>query len=535
MVLLPEQIRFRLATAIGGLNSHVDIPANPLNNVFPNVPEQKAVEGVLAECYCIFIENTSEVDAALKITAWISSNSSSNQNRIEFGIGASGVNASEITLPTAFMLPPNVEFIDVSAKPSEPQILSLKPGQSIPIWFNRKTIPHAVSEANVHFTFSIEVERAVTQDVGAPIQCPAGTVLDPSTGQCVVPIVCPEGSTYNPITRECEPDEDDPNPDPTCPEGQHYNPVTQQCEDDIVNPPPTGEIPTRVFAAVGDFDCNSRTDDTFGTLIDGLQITVSTERPLGMLLGLGDFSYGSNQDCFITRARTLQALFPTWIKCIIGNHDDTEDGSASKRSQIINTFGMPSEGYYSFTLDNIRFIMMDTQKPLGSGSGQHTFVQAQLQAAQTDPNILWIIVCYHKPSVVGQNNDHGGLTSVQNAYHQMFDTYGVDFVLAGHNHNSEITYMVNHSQSVGEPTLVSQGTVVQNVRVYQNVTGRIFMTLGGGGRTADSIDVSDSWSSFATSQYAVGFFSLLSNGRILRFNLVRSSDQSILYTLEVRK
>jgi hypothetical protein len=554
MVLLDNQIVFNYPNTppdyAGGSATPNLVLNDPKNNLFPDLPEEKAVEGVTAECRMIIMTNLSETDNAVKITPWIEQNSNNPNCRIFFGIGASGINASELTLPTPYMLPPNVEFYDFTNMPTQPLIVKLGPKQSIPFWFNWKTNPETPKANDVSFKFSVIVEREpIDANQNPNINCPPPQVLDPSTGDCVTPIICFEDEVFDPITRTCLPDPDsggggpDPDPDPTpsCPEGQFWDTATQQCKPIVVNPPPTGTIPVRSFAAVGDFDSNARTDDTFDNIREGIitQIVNPTNSPLGMLLALGDFSYiDGNQKPFIDRCKTLNDLFPTWIKTIIGNHDDTEDGAASDRTAIINAFGMPSEGYYAFTWENIRFIMMDTQKPLGAGSPQKTFVTAQLQAAASDPLIKFKIVCYHKPSVTSNGNDHGQLVTVADNYHMLFQQYKVDVVMAGHNHNSEVTWRVKFNATAPRvPVLATKGTKIGTFDVYTptDPEGIIFMVLGGGGRSADTTDTNDPWMAHALRQYGVGFFYLRDNGNTLRFVLIESGTISEKYWMEIHK
>lgn len=549
MVLLDNQIVFFLPSGLhlagGGASDVLVNTQNIMNNLYPDLEEEKAVEGVNAECRCIFVKNLSEIDTAVKLTPWVSQQPNA-QSHVEFGIGAAGVNGHELQLPHPFMVPPNVQFYDFVDKPQSPMIVKLGPKQVLAFWFNWKTIPHAQSETNVRFTFSLEVEREPEPDPGAPINCPSGQVLDPSTGDCVVPLNCPSGTQYNPITRVCE-DDDIENPPGggggcgQCAVNFHCDPVTDECVPDVVNPPPTGIIPNRSFAAVGDFDCSDLSEQTWGNIISGLVTTLPDpqNRPLGMLLALGDFSYNDgDQSCWIDAAVTMNNLFPNWIKCTIGNHDDEEDGEAVDRDIILNTFGHPSEGYYAFTWENIRFICMDTQRPLGVGSPQYNFVSQQLAAAHTDPTIKWKVVYYHKPSVTSTGNDHGALVSVANAYHEMFTLFQVDFVLSGHNHNSEVTYQLKFEDGNTDPQdsiIGSQGSQVGDFTVYQGWNGTIYMVLGGGGRAEDTTDADDAFMAAVLQEIAVGFFYLRDNGRTIRFALISSNDFVEHYLLEVRK
>jgi len=131
---------------------------------------------------------------------------------------------------------------------------------------------------------------------------------------------------------------------------------------------------------------------------------------------------------------------------------------------------------------------MDTQSSYSTSSAQYNFARNDLIAASQNASIDWIIVCYHKPSMT-MPTDHAALTDFRNIYHPMFDTYHVDLVVNGHNHNMQCTFPVRHNASAPtNPTVVTQGTVLPDTnRVYTNPDGRIFIVVGSGGRQHDSL------------------------------------------------
>lgn len=54
----------------------------------------------------------------------------------------------------------------------------------------------------------------------------------------------------------------------------------------------------------------------------------------------------------------------------------------------------------------------------------------KLLEASLGPDVDWIIVCYHKPSVTSDTNG-GDAPEVHSAdnYHSLFDQFGVDLIL----------------------------------------------------------------------------------------------------------
>ena len=511
-ILKPSDIKFYLSGgtnnidpdfSVGGPISNTEIIDNILHNLFDRVITKEATEGDV-EWRCFYIKNTHTLEQLKGTKIWIESGTSSEKTFISLGIGAAGINQQEILIPNENTDPAVVGFSIPLQPPAQPNIGDLGPGDFIGIWV-RYTIQAGVEERSEDTAIiRIEGDRAPVDTLLPPISCPIGTHYDPNTNTCIPisqipacpagfhydlavqncvldqtpPITCPAGTHYDPNTQACIPE----NQIPTCPTGFHYDESVQNCVPDGT-PPPTVSLFN--IAAAGDFTCSNNGENTMNTMndfMDGSQ---------DIALLLGDFSYvDGDQSCFIELTdQVFGAAFPNRLYPIIGNHDDTEDGQASDRDDIIDAYpAIPSQGYYSFTKGNIRFIMMDTQSNLGTGSSQYAFVNNELQIADSDPSILWKIVCYHKPSIT-PDTDHAPLTNVRDAYHPLFDQYHVDMVLSGHNHNYSRSKPVRHnSSSPNSPTVMDNGTTN-----YTDIDGRIYITAGHGGRSLDSINDNPAW------------------------------------------
>ena len=273
-----------------------------------------------------------------------------------------------------------------------------------------------------------------------------------------------------------------------CGAGKIYDEFLQQC---VRQTKPEPTIRNFAMVAVGDLDCNTRTNRTF-EMIQEVYDQVIAQGDLTYTLWLGDYSYGSNQDCFLQRVRALRVMTPDDMWPSIGNHDDVEDGSRAKRTAIINNFqafnivdGAP--GWYAVTLGTIRLIVMDTQSDYDEGSDQYNYVLNELQTAAADGAIKWIIVSYHKPSIVS-DSDHGPLTDFRDIYHPLFDQYHVNVVLNGHNHNYSRSFPLKYNESSpSNPIIGSTKTGDNDVpgQLYNGTEGTIYVTVGSGGRTID--------------------------------------------------
>jgi hypothetical protein len=79
---------------------------------------------------------------------------------------------------------------------------------------------------------------------------------------------------------------------------------------------------------------------------------------------------------------------------------------------------------------------------------------------------------------------HPASPMLRNTYHPLFEQYGVDLVLQGHNHNYERTYpIVFNSTDLSNPIETSTNTTT-----YTDPDGQIFVTVGTGGKSVDSFD-----------------------------------------------
>lgn len=116
----------------------------------------------------------------------------------------------------------------------------------------------------------------------------------------------------------------------------------------------------------------------------------------------------------------------------IGNHDVRADDAAP----LLEAFHLPtndadgSERFYSFDYGSVHFVCLDTStSDLSPGGEQASWLDRDLAAA-TAP---WKVVFFHKsPFSEALHGDDG---EVQKAFVPIFESYGVDIVFTGHDHN----------------------------------------------------------------------------------------------------
>ncbi len=127
---------------------------------------------------------------------------------------------------------------------------------------------------------------------------------------------------------------------------------------------------------------------------------------------------------------------------IVGNHEQPEDDG----SKFYYLFSLPhNEKWYSFNSGNIHLIGLDTEADLMGE--QMDWLLNDLNSVSLDPSIDWKIVFLHRPPY--SSGSHGSQLDVRNAWSGIFEDYGVDIVLCGHDHDYErsvpiggVTYIV---------------------------------------------------------------------------------------------
>ena len=225
-------------------------------------------------------------------------------------------------------------------------------------------------------------------------------------------------------------------------------------------------LPNFNFAAAGDWACNSNTTDTVSNIID--------KNPK-LVLGLGDYYYSHynesrTPDCWFKIIKPIEQR----IKISIGNH---EDDSPLLLNLFMSHFNLTKQ-YYSFSYQNVHFVVISTELPINIGSEQYNFVNTDLAKAASDPNINWIIVYYHKtaytsPSLVNP------FSPFRDIYHPIFDKYHVDLVIQAHEHNYERSYPIKYNSLNPSNPIITDGTNIHNN--YTNPQGRIFAIVGTAG------------------------------------------------------
>ena len=114
-----------------------------------------------------------------------------------------------------------------------------------------------------------------------------------------------------------------------------------------------------------------------------------------------------------------------------------------------------------------------------SGGAQKAWLEHTLRRARRRHDIDWIVVVMHQ---VAMSSAHfnGADLGIRQEWLPLFDTYGVDLVVAGHEHHFERTFAVRGTLpgSAGLLTPAPQGA---DPAVIDTTKGTVHMIIGGGG------------------------------------------------------
>jgi predicted phosphodiesterase len=138
-------------------------------------------------------------------------------------------------------------------------------------------------------------------------------------------------------------------------------------------------------------------------------------------------------DQFFGPLADLMVNTPTFP--VLGNHEF--DGSG--RLWYFDLFSLPgNESWFAFDYGCTRIIGLDSNNDFTPGSEQYLWFIDELES-QAFQESSWQLVYLHHPPYTSGPHPHDEVPVVEHLV-PLFKDYGVDFVLAGHNHHYERTY-----------------------------------------------------------------------------------------------
>lgn len=237
---------------------------------------------------------------------------------------------------------------------------------------------------------------------------------------------------------------------------------------------------------------------------------------------------------FGNNAQTSASNRP-WMPCP-GNHEIEFYNGAQGLDSYLARYTLPDNGsrfagrWYRFRVSNVLFISLDADDvvyqdaaafvagpaPLvpaastgnapvapgtsfyvrGYSNGEQTrWLERTLSEAAHDEDIDWIVVQMHQDALSSSKTGNGSDKGIREVWLPLFDRYGVDLVVCGHDHDYERSYPVrgcNHhagtDAKTGAPVDTLQPKPVTHAQSAANTFdtrhGTIHLILGGGGTSA---------------------------------------------------
>jgi hypothetical protein len=150
--------------------------------------------------------------------------------------------------------------------------------------------------------------------------------------------------------------------------------------------------------------------------------------------------------------------------------------------------------WYAFTAGSVRVVSIanddvcyqdggDSYVRGYSAGAQKAWLEAELAATRRNPAIDWIVVCMHQVAISSVDKFNGADLGVREEWLPLFDRYGVDLVVCGHEHHYERSHPLRGRQQNATLTPLPATTARDVIDTGQ---GCVHMVLGGGGTSRPS-------------------------------------------------
>jgi Calcineurin-like phosphoesterase/Purple acid Phosphatase, N-terminal domain len=148
--------------------------------------------------------------------------------------------------------------------------------------------------------------------------------------------------------------------------------------------------------------------------------------------------------------------------------------------------------WYAFTAGSVRVISIANDDVTyqdggnsyvrGYSSGaQKAWLEKELAAARRDHDVDWVVVCMHQVAISTADMANGADLGIREEWVPLFDKYGVDLVVCGHEHHYERSHPIRGWESNATRTPVAATTATD---VIDTSKGTVHMVIGGGGTSA---------------------------------------------------
>jgi 3',5'-cyclic AMP phosphodiesterase CpdA len=118
-----------------------------------------------------------------------------------------------------------------------------------------------------------------------------------------------------------------------------------------------------------------------------------------------------------------------------------------------------------------------------SEGAQKVWLEKELAATRDDRDIDWLLVCMHQVAISTVDKFNGADLGIRQEWLPLFDKYGVDLVVCGHEHPYERSHPIRGQQA---NTTLTPLPVAIATDVIDTTKGTVHMVIGGGGTASPS-------------------------------------------------
>jgi hypothetical protein len=186
-----------------------------------------------------------------------------------------------------------------------------------------------------------------------------------------------------------------------------------------------------------------------------------------------------------------------------GNHENERGNGPIGYKAYQTFFSLPAADgqtdvtqglWYAFTVGSVRIINIanddvtyqdggDSYVRGYSAGAQKAWLQKELAATRDNHEIDWIVVCMHQVAISTANFFNGADLGIRDEWLPLFDRYGVDLVVCGHEHHYERSHPIRGQQGNATRTPLPTADATD---VIDTTKGTVHMVIGGGGTSVPS-------------------------------------------------
>jgi len=220
--------------------------------------------------------------------------------------------------------------------------------------------------------------------------------------------------------------------------------------------------------AIGDFGVGGATERSMGAAVR----TWEESHPADVLLTLGDNDYTESpaafHDNWVASFGWLESAGVA-VAGTLGNHDVRVEGGRYEFDEL----GMP-RARYRRSVGNVDFFLLNSNA--ASSAKQRDWLRTKLVGSPA----RWQIVAFHHPAYTC--GGYRGHAAVLSRWVPLFERYGVDLVLSGHDHNYQrfkehrgVRYVVHGGGGAPRYSIRACPTFYPARRVARSVHGFLYL------------------------------------------------------------